>query len=470
MTNRRAKIICTIGPASDTPEALGSLIEAGMDVARLNFSHGEHEEHARRLTMVREAAARRGRAVAVLQDLCGPKIRTGKFDSPKPIVALGETVELIEGDRSAYPQIAIQEHGFAEALRADDRVLIDDGRITLRVVSATKGRASCVAEIAGELRDRVGVHLPARSVQTPSFTDKDKADLEFGLAHGVDYVALSFVRSAADLNELKAFCEARGKHVPVVSKIETPQAIEDLEAIVAASDGVMVARGDLGVEFPPEQVPVLQKRIIEVARRRRIPVIVATEMLQSMVTATRPTRAEASDVAHAIFDGADAVMLSAESATGKHPSLAVQMMSRIVATAEQSTYGDAARAPTAERASLAESIAFNAADIAEEVGAKAIVAFTASGLTAKLVSQARPSVPIIAFSPREVTCRQTALYWGVSARQSPNVSHSEDMVKLASGYLTEHRIVAPGDLFVAVFGAPVSSGSGTNSITVRSAG
>ncbi len=468
MRDRRAKIICTIGPAVDTSEALEGLIAAGMDVARLNFSHGEHPDHAHRLAMVRAAAVRQGRSVAILQDLCGPKIRTGTFEQSKPMVAMGDRVELIEGDHAAYPQIAIQEHGFAAALRPDDRVLIDDGRISLRVESSTHGRAKCVAEIAGELRDRVGVHLPARTVQTPSFTDKDKVDLEFGLAQGVDYVALSFVRAANDLKEVRAFCEARGKSVPIVSKIETPQAIEDLEAIVAESDGVMVARGDLGVEFPPEQVPVLQKRIIEVARRRRIPVIVATEMLQSMVTATRPTRAEASDVAHAVFDGADAVMLSAESATGKHPQLAVEMMSRIVATAEHSTYVGSDRAQSAARSSLAESIAFNAADIAEEVKAKAIVAFTASGLTSRLVSQARALVPIFAFSSNEVTCRRAALHWGVSAHQAPHVERSEDMVKFASAYLLERGLVSRGDLFVAVFGAPVGSGSGTNSITVRS--
>lgn len=470
MTDRRAKILCTIGPAVDTLDALDGLIEAGMDVARLNFSHGEHAEHARRLAMVRDASKRRGKHVAVLQDLCGPKIRTGTFDPPKPMVGQGDVVELIEGDHATYPQIAIQEHGFAAALQPDDRVLIDDGRITFRVESSTHGKARCVAEIAGELRDRVGVHLPARSVQTASFTEKDKVDLDFGLSQGVDYVALSFVRAASDLKGIRAFCEERGKRVPIVSKIETPQAIEDLEAIVEESDGVMVARGDLGVEFPPEQVPVLQKRIIEVARRRRIPVIVATEMLQSMVTSTRPTRAEASDVAHAVFDGADAVMLSAESATGKHPKLAVQMMSRIVATAEQSTYGGSDRAPTADRGSLAESIAFNAADIAEEVRAKAIVAFTSSGLTARLASQARARVPVIAFSPSEVTCRRTALSWGVVAIQSPHVDHPEEMVQFAASQLLAKGLVARGDLFVAVFGAPVGSGSGTNSITVRSIG
>ena len=470
MMDRRAKIVCTIGPAVDTLEALEGLVDAGMDVARLNFSHGDHSEHLRRLQLVRQAAARRGKPVAVLQDLCGPKIRAGTFDPPKPMVVLGQEVELIEGMHAKFPQFAIHEEGFASVLQPEDRVLIDDGRITLKVVSSDGVTVRCEAETAGELRDRVGVYLPAKSVRTASFTEKDKEDLAFGLEQGVDYVALSFVRAASDLQALRDFCAARGKRIPVISKIETPQAIECIDAIVAASDGVMVARGDLGVEFPPEEVPVLQKRIIALARKYRRPVIVATEMLQSMVTATRPTRAEASDVAHAVFDDTDAVMLSAESATGKHPRLAVEMMARIVVQAERSIYRPESRAAFREHTPLDESIAFNAVDIVEEVQAKVIVAFTMSGLTARLVSQARPKVPVVVFSPNEVTCRQASLFWGVEAILSPRVDRSEDMVGFANKTLLERGKVKPGDLFVAVFGAPLGTGNSTNSITVRTAG
>ena len=468
---RRTKIICTLGPSVNEPERVGGLIDAGLDVARLNFSHGTHDEHAERLRWVREVADQRGKPVAVLQDLCGPKIRTGVIGG-RVLVESAQHVTLAEGLEGTVPEIPIQVPGFGQRLEPGDRVLLDDGRIALRVASGAdgKGRVACTVETGGELRDRVGVHLPARSVALASFTDKDREDLAFGLSVGVDFVAVSFVRAADDLRQVRAFCEQRGCNVPLVAKIETPPAVEDIDAILQTADAVMVARGDLGVEFPPENVPILQRRIIAAARQAHKPVIVATEMLQSMVHAKRPTRAEASDVAHAVFEGADAVMLSAETATGAHPALAVQMMGRIVKEAERAEHPGETRPGTAPRESMAESIAFNAADIAEEVGAAALVAFTASGTTARLTAGARPEVPLVAFCPEPKTCRRLALLWGVQPHVAKRVDQTDAMLDLANRCLLERGYVKRGERFVVVFGAPVGSGAETNSISVRVAG
>ena len=468
---RRTKIICTLGPSADSQARVGELIDAGMDVARLNFSHGTHDEHAERMRWVRAAAEERGKSVAVLQDLCGPKIRTGEIGEPVPL-ALGEEVTLVEGQEACLPEIPIQQTAFGRSLEPGDRVLLDDGRIALRVSSSADGRGGvkCCVEVAGELRDRVGVHLPARSVSLASFTGKDREDLAFGLSLGVDFVAVSFVRAPGDMRLVRAFCEERGHQVPLVAKIETPPAVEDLHEILEFADAIMVARGDLGVEFAPEAVPVLQRRIISMSQLSRKPVIVATEMLQSMVHAKRPTRAEASDVAHAVFEGADAVMLSAETATGKHPTLAVQMMGRIIDEAERSVSEGNARPGTAPRESMAESIAFNAADIAEEVGAAALVAFTASGTTARLTACARPDVPLFAFCPAPEISRHLALLWGVRPFIAPRVEQTDAMLQLANDTLIQRGFVDPGDRFVVVFGAPVGSGAETNSISVKVAG
>jgi pyruvate kinase len=454
----------------DGQAQLESLVQAGLDVARLNFSHGSREEHAARFADLCAVAQRVGKPVAILQDLCGPKIRTGAFATDRLEAQLGDHVTLVEGSESTYPQIAIQHPGFAAKLAAGDRVLLDDGRIGLRVVEPQGDRVLCSVEIAGQLRDRVGVHLPARSVEGGALTAKDYGDLEFGLELGVDYVAVSFVRRTEDLRETRRFCATLGRSVPLIAKIETPPAVEALEAVVAEADAVMVARGDLGVEFSPEAVPVLQRRIIQVSRRLRKPVIVATEMLQSMVRGTRPTRAEANDVANAVFSGVDAVMLSAETATGAHPALAVQMMARIVQEAERSIRGEVSRPGTAPRASVPESIVFNAADIANEIGAKALVAYTSSGATGHSASQARPEVPLIAFSPSAEVCRRLALCWGVVPYQVDPLAHPDAMVDYANAHLLRTGLLAPGDTFVVVFGSPVGLDSRPNSIQVHTAG
>ncbi|MEZ4293843.1 MAG: pyruvate kinase [Polyangiaceae bacterium] len=510
MLVRRAKIVCTIGPASDSPEALAHLVRAGMDVARLNFSHGSHEEHGRRAAAVRTAADREGRPVAILQDLCGPKIRCGIYPQKAPEpgqppkksgtldVADGETVDLVEveTDRSMAPareggpsQIPINYAGLAEDLRQEDELLLDDGRVSVRVLERVDDkRVRALVLHGGQLRDRCGVHIPSRRVRISALTEKDKADLAFGLSIGVDYVALSFVRTADDIRLVREITEVWGRPTPIVAKIETPQAIDNLSDILRATDAVMVARGDLGVELNPEQVPILQREILGMARVYQRPVIVATEMLQSMVTETRPTRAEASDVATAVYDGTDAVMLSQETATGNHPALVVEMMARIIREAEASKFyrplssealtdvsggaslwdrGRDAPKVARQRAAVAEAIARSAAEIARQIEARVIVAFTESGLTARYVSKARPTVPIITFSPNAGTRRRLALFWGVTSFSIEALRDTDEMIDRASAFLVANGLASPGDKFVAMFGAPVGVTGSTNSIRVR---
>jgi len=437
-----------------------------MDVARFNFSHGTHEEHQARLARLRKAADRERRAVAALQDLCGPKVRTGTFGKP-PTLESQQTYTLVEGNHSDDPSvIAIQYEGLAEDVRVADLVLFDDGRIVVRVTKIDPKGITVVCEQGGAMRNHVGVHLPSRTMRGGALTEKDKADLLFGLTIGVDYIALSFVRRASDINLVREICQAWGQETPIVAKVETPDAVENLESIVAASDGVMVARGDLGVEFPPERVPVIQRQILSVARRVRRPVIVATEMLQSMTKNTRPTRAEASDVANAVYGGTDAVMLSGETANGDYPTLAASMMSRIVVEAETSPYLEIA--PYASRAtSIGEAIARGATNTAREIGARYIVAFTESGQSAMTVSLARPSVPVIAFSPNAKARRRMALFWGVVPREMPPMHEPDALVDWCTADLMASGLASPGERVVIVFGAPIGVSGSTNSIRVH---
>jgi pyruvate kinase len=461
---RHAKIVCTLGPASDDVKAIGDLIDAGMDVARLNFSHGTHEEHARRLAVLRDAARARGKPIAVLQDLAGPKIRTGR-GAPAEI-ADGDTVTLIEGSAGSRDAIAVEYAGLAQDLHPGDLVRLDDGRITLRVEKVAGDRVACSVVQGGALRDRMGVNLPSRRVRLPALTDQDRRDLAHGLALGVDYVALSFVKRADDIVALREACKQAGRPTPIVAKIETPEAVENLWEIVAAADAVMVARGDLGVEMSPEAVPVVQKEIIGSCRLQQTPVIVATEMLQSMIESTRPTRAEANDVASAVFEGADAVMLSAETATGKHPREACAMMARIITQAEASRFY--APPPSEPGRSTREAIAHAACAIAREVGARVLVAFTESGTAPRLISKARPGVPIVAFASDEANLRPLALYWGVVPRllALPQMPDVDALVAKLVETLLEQNLVARGDRFVMAFGAPVGWRTPTNAIRV----
>jgi pyruvate kinase len=467
MVVRRAKIVCTLGPATASTAGIRGLIQAGMDVARLNFSHGTHDEHRRVAEIVRHESGAMGKVVAILQDLCGPKIRTGK--GAPPVITAGESITLFEGIEGGPGAIAIQYEGLADDLQVGDAVQLDDGRVRLRVVGVAGGRVSCVVEQGAALRDRMGVNLPSKRVRLRAMTDKDRVDLELGLELGVDYVALSFVKSADDIRELREFCRAQGRPAPpIVAKIETPEAVENLESIMRVADAVMVARGDLGVELRPEQVPIIQREIIGFGRLLQRPVIVATEMLQSMVESTRPTRAEAGDVATAVFQGADAVMLSAETASGKYPQEACAMMERIIVEAEGSKFY--APQPSEPGQTTQEAIAHAACVVAKEVEAKVIVAFTLAGITPRLLSKARPIAPIIAFSPAVDALRRLALFWGVMPRSLQVFPNIDALVAAVTAHLREQEIVSSGDHFVMIYGAPVGQRVPTNSIRVVDVG
>lgn len=463
MPARRAKIVCTLGPAVDSPERIRELIAAGMDVARLNFSHGSPEGHARVAEWVRRASHDAGRPVAILQDLCGPKIRTG-IEGPTQAEA-GATLTLTAGERGSEGVLAVGYATLAEDVHAGDRILLGDGHVELRVERVDGARVVTRVEHGGGLRERMGVNLPSGRVRGRALTDKDRSDLVHGLEIGADYVALSFVRSVEDVHELRALCEERGRPTPIVAKVETPSAVEHIDAIARAADAVMVARGDLGVELPPETVPIVQREIIGSCRLFRRPVIVATEMLQSMVDSPRPTRAESNDVASAVFGGADAVMLSAETATGKYPFKACQMMDRIIRQAEGSRF----YAPVASPGdgAVEDAIADAACEIARSVGAKVLVALTTGGATARRVSKARPPVAIIAFSPEASTLRRLALYWGVVPHPMPVVSDLEAALESTKRALVEAGLVERGERFVLVHGAPMGTRGSTNSIRVE---
>ncbi len=461
MNARRAKIVCTIGPATDSLEAIVELCRAGMDVARLNFSHGTHDEHRRRAEWVRRASAELGKPVAILQDLCGPKIRLG--GGPEALVA-GQLVDMVAGTEGGPESLCVDYPTLTEDLHPGDRVLLADGQIELTVVAVYAARVECRVVHGGPLRPRMGVNLPSHRLRSPALTEKDRKDLAFGLALEVDYVALSFVRSAADVEALKALCATLGRPTPVVAKIETPGAVEAIDAIAEVSDALMVARGDLGVELPPERVPIVQRGIIDVGRQRKKPVIVATEMLQSMTAAPRPTRAETSDVAGAVFGGADALMLSAETASGQFPTLSCQMMAKIIVQAENSGYFRPEPAPVGSAGP--EAIAEAACDLTRARGASVIVTLTQSGGTARLVSKGRPPARILAFSAEEPTLRRVSLYWGVEPRRLDTVTDIELLVSAVAPSLQKSGLAA-GESFVIVYGAPLGSGRATNTVRVE---
>jgi pyruvate kinase len=474
---RRAKIVATLGPACSSPGLLEKLFEHGLDVARLNFSHGRQEDHAQVLDRLRAASRHLGRAVAVLQDLQGPKIRTGPLKAGREGVVLRPGAELVittEGEvlgderlvSTTYPHLA-------EDVRPGDRLLIDDGLIELRVLSTDGVRARAEVVEGGLLGESKGINLPGVALRAEALSEKDRADLVFGLAHGVDYVALSFVRHAEDVALCRVEMERAGRVVPIIAKIEKPEAIERIDAILAAADGVMVARGDLGVEILPERVPILQKEICRKANAAGKPVIIATQMLNSMIEHPRPTRAEASDVANAIWDGADAVMLSGETASGRYPLAAVQMMDRIVREAEaavrphevriDAAAGSAGRASTA----IGEVVSAAACDAAAVSGAVAICCFTLRGETARQLARYRPVMPIVAFSPDQAIRRRLALLWGVVPKVMEPVKNADLMAELVSERLLQEGIVRSGDRIVLVHGSPLGVPGHTNSIRLH---
>jgi pyruvate kinase len=462
--SRRAKIICTVGPSSSSEATLRDLLRLGMDVARLNFSHGAHEDHARNIARIRKAARKEGRTVCILQDLQGPKIRTGRLKSHEPVtLKTGSDLTITPRDVLGTPTcIATTFHGLAHEVTPGSRILLSDGLIELRVRRVRGEDVECEVVNGGLLGEHQGINLPGAALTIPALTEKDRKDLQFGLKHDVDLVAISFVRSASDVREVKQLIANAGSDVPVVAKLEKPQALEQLEEIFEAADGVMVARGDLGVEMLPEQVPVIQKHVIRRAAEWRKPVIIATQMLESMIENPRPTRAEASDVANAIFDGTDAVMLSAETASGQYPREAVAMMSRIVVEAEHNmtTAHDQRRRRKRQHLSVAEAICESIAHAAEDLPMGAIAVFTETGNTARLISKYRPKVDVYAFSHTPPVCNRMNLFWGVHPVQRREVARTaEDMVKAADRELLKAGRLKAGDVLGVVAGTQMSSGS-----------
>ena len=460
---RRAKIVCTIGPSCSTEAALRDLMRLGMDVARLNFSHGTHEEHGRVIERLRKAAAAEERTICILQDLQGPKIRTGRLRDRRPLMlATGSRVTITPKNILGTPAvISTSFAALANEVQSGSRILLSDGLIELRVVAIDGRDVKCEVVNGGELREQQGINLPGTAVHVPALTEKDKKDLEFGIARGVDMVALSFVRTADDVLEAKRLIGHRSDDLPVIAKLEKPQAIEHLDEILAAADGVMVARGDLGVELPPEQVPVIQKQIIRRAGEARKPVITATQMLESMIEHPRPTRAEASDVANAIFDGTDAAMLSAETASGRYPREAVTMMSRIIVEAEAHIRdaGQVRRRREHQPLTISETICESVAHAADELDMQAIAVYTETGTTARLVSKYRPKAPIYAFAHRDAVCHRLNLYWGVHPLGCERVRSVEEMLRHAEESLMTHRLLAAGQIMGIISGTRGASGS-----------
>jgi len=464
---RKTKIVCTIGPASRSQEQIEALIRAGMDVARLNFSHGTREEHARVALAVRAAGARLGRPVAILQDLCGPKIRTGTLQN-------GTEVKLADGAGITITTLPVTGNaeristGYARLcsdVRPGDRILLADGLMELEVLATEATEVRCRIVHGGMLGEHKGMNLPGVALSAPAVTPKDIADLACGIELGVDYVAVSFVRRAADLLEVKRLFREHQADIPVIAKIEKPEAVENLDAILDVCEGVMVARGDLGVEVRPEKVPILQKRIIEAANRHGALVITATQMLESMISNPRPTRAEASDVANAILDGTDAVMLSAETSVGRYPVETVLMMGAIALEAEASGRG----CPVAGHGqrSYPHAIAHAACSIAGDLELKAICAFTQSGYTARLVSKERPSAPILAFTHDRSVYNRTALYWGVAPLMVDFVEGTDELFGCVERELVRSHLAAEGDTVVVLGGMPVAVKGATNFLKVH---
>ncbi|MGQ0696059.1 MAG: pyruvate kinase [Nitrospiraceae bacterium] len=479
---RKAKIVCTIGPASDSLAMLDRLIEHGMDVARLNFSHGTHESHAAAIKAIRQAAERQRAAVAIIQDLQGPRIRVGELVSEGLEVRAGQPVRLQtmlarSGGQlgvqtiahSTVPEIPVTYQYLARDIQPGARILINDGLVELIAERITGGHIECTVTTGGRITSHKGINLPGTLVSTPALTDKDREDIRFGVAQGVDYLALSFVRGPEDIAAARNLLAACGGNLPIIAKIERAEAVSTLDTIIEQADGVMIARGDLGVELGPEAVPVLQKRIIAEANHRRRLVITATQMLESMTQALRPTRAEASDVANAVFDGTDAVMLSSETAIGAHPIETVQVMDRIIRAAEAGAEPGVVpkRHTDFEAMSFPEAICAAASSAARAITASAIVAFSEQGLTARLISKQRPDAPVIAFTPFEAVRRRMALYWGVRSYTMPQLEQSDSRVDEAERRLKTEGLVKTGEKIVILSGTRVGQPGGTNLIKLH---
>ena len=462
MTFRSAKIVCTLGPASNSLEMIDRLMRAGMDVARLNFSHGTQEDHLRTIQRLREVSATLSKPIGILADLQGPKIRTGPLVDKQPVpLCAGQRFTISSREFAGTSAgVSTTYKRMPREVAPGDRILLGDGLIELRVLSTTSNLVVCKVINGGLLGEYKGINLPGIKLRIPALTPKDHADLAFALKNGANFIAVSFVRRAEDVLLAKSIVSRARSDAPVIAKLEKPEAIDNLDEILSAADGVMVARGDLGVEMSPEKVPVVQKQIIAKACEARRPVITATQMLESMTQNPRPTRAEASDVANAVFDGSDALMLSAETATGAYPVEAVEMMDRIIREAEANNAN--VLRPRPAQFNIAETASELICHASEELQMKVIAVFTETGFTARLVSKHRPRPPIIAFSTIQETRRRLSLYWGVTPRTIGKVKNIEELVQVAEKKLLEERLVKRGDVVGIVAGTPLFVGGTTN--------
>jgi pyruvate kinase len=468
---RRAKIVCTLGPAVSTYEQIKELMESGMNVARLNMSHGDHSVHAASYSNVRRAAKELERGVGIVADLQGPKIRLGRFaDGPVLLEDGAEftiTTEDILGD---ITQCGTTHKGLPGDCSAGDTVLVDDGKIKLEVIEVDGPRVRTRVVEGGPVSNNKGINLPGVAVSVPALSEKDKDDLRWALRIGVDMLFLSFVRSAEDVKDVHAIMDEEGRRVPVLAKVEKPQAVDNLAGIVEAFDGVMVARGDLGVELPLQQVPLVQKAAIQMCREAAKPVIVATQMLESMMENSRPTRAEASDVANAILDGADAVMLSGETSVGKHPNLVVETMASIVDYAEENGLERLPRLPKRKDPTVAVAITKGAVDLAKSIGASYLVAFTETGTSARVMAASRSRIPMMAFTPNVAIRQQLSVVWGMHTSLVPPASHTDQMVEQIDAELLAGDRANEGDIVVLIAGVPPGIAGTTNSMRVHRIG
>ncbi|KOV73365.1 pyruvate kinase [Streptomyces sp. AS58] len=471
---RRAKIVCTLGPATDSYDQIKALVEAGMDVARFNLSHGTYAEHEERYQHVRKAADETGRSVGVLADLQGPKIRLGRFTEGPVLLERGDTFTITvedgaEGDRHSC---GTTYEGLAADVTPGERILVDDGKVCLQVTDVDGPRVHTKVVEGGIVSDHKGLNLPGVAVSVPALSVKDQSDLRWALRTGFDVIALSFVRSGRDIRDVHRIMAEEGRRLPVIAKVEKPQAVDAIDDIVAAFDGIMVARGDLGVEMPLEQVPIVQKRAIKLARRNAKPVIVATQMLDSMIDNSRPTRAEASDVANAVIDGTDAVMLSGETSVGKHPVETVRTMAKIVEAAEEDILAKGLP-PLTERnkpRTQGGAVARAAAEMGDFLGAKFLVAFTQSGDTARRLSRYRSPIPLLAFTSEQGTRSQLSLTWGAETFLGPYVDSTDAMVHQVDDLLTKYGRCQKGDTVVITAGSPPGVPGTTNMVRVHHIG
>jgi pyruvate kinase len=467
---RRAKIVCTMGPAVESPEKVRELIAAGMNMARLNLSHGSYEEHQGRLDRVREAAQEAGKAVAILVDLQGPKIRLARFENGPHELARGDiftiTTDEVPGTKE---RVGTTYKGLPGDCKPGDFIMIDDGKVTVQVTEVKGNDVITKCIFPGAVSNNKGINLPGVAVSVPAMSEKDADDLRWGLRAGADFIALSFVRNAADIKDVHAIMDEVGIRVPVIAKIEKPQAVDNLQEIVDAFDGIMVARGDLGVEMPIEDVPMVQKRCVELARDAAKPVIVATQMLDSMITNSRPTRAEATDCANAVLDGADALMLSGETSVGDFAIEAVETMARIIEKTEEQGL-DRIRPLIHAPRTKGGAITKAAAEVGEVLNAKYLVTFTQSGDSARRISRLRSRLPILAITPETGTYNRLALSWGIEPMISPMVKHTDDMVLQADRILIESKRAAIGEQVMIIAGAPPGIPGSTNAMRVHTVG